>query len=258
MKYRIITLICLSLFSGSLFAQHAHFTTSGTIEFERKVNMYAIIPKMIDKDNESFLVPIFEQYKKDHPQFKSFKSTLSFSDNKSLFIPVVEEIPPSDEWFSNNPMASQNNVIYNDLETNTSVIQKKMFEQVFLLKDTTRKIKWKITDETKEIAGYTCRRANAIMLDSIYVVAFYTTDIPVSSGPESFSGLPGMILGVALPHENVSWFASKVTATTLAPNIVVPPKKGKPTDKKGLQAILKSAMQGWGAEGQFNLKAFSL
>ena len=258
MKYKIITLICLSLLSGKLFAQHAHFTTSGTIEFERKVNMYAIIPKMINKDNESFMTPVFESYKKNHQQFKTFKSTLSFTDNKSLFTPEIVEIPPSDEWFSNNPMANQNNVIYNDLATDMSVTQKKIFEQVFLLKDTTRKIKWKITDETKEIAGYTCRRANAIMLDSIYVVAFYTTDIPVSSGPESFSGLPGMILGVALPHENVSWFATKVTDMTLAPNVVVPPKKGKTTDKKGLQATLKSAMQDWGVEGQFFLKAFSL
>ncbi|MGZ3819475.1 MAG: GLPGLI family protein, partial [Mucilaginibacter sp.] len=133
-----------------------------------------------------------------------------------------------------------------------------LFEEVFLVNDSTRKIKWKITDETREIAGYTCRRANAIMLDSIYVVAFYTTNIPVSGGPESFSGLPGMILGVALPHENVAWFATKVNDMTLAPGVVAPPKKGKPTDKKGLQATLKSAMQGWGAEGLFNLKAFSL
>ncbi len=57
------------------------------------------------------------------------------------------------------------------------------------MQDSTRKITWKITDEMREIAGFSCRRANAIMLDSIYVVAFYTDQIPVSGGPESFSGL---------------------------------------------------------------------
>ena len=31
----------------------------------------------------------------------------------------------------------------------------------------------------------------------INVVAFYKDDIPVSGGPESFNGLPGMILQVA-------------------------------------------------------------
>jgi GLPGLI family protein len=48
------------------------------------------------------------------------------------------------------------------------------------------------------IAGFNCRRANAMIMDSIYVVAFYTDEILTTGGPESFSGLPGMILGVAL------------------------------------------------------------
>ena len=108
------------------------------------------------------------------------------------------------------------------------------------------------------LPGYTCRRANALMMDSIYVVAFYTTQIPVSGGPESFNGLPGMILGVALPHENLSWFATKVTDMTLAPNAIVPPKKGKPMDSKAFKAVLQAAFKDWGSEAPFYSKAFSL
>ena len=135
---------------------------------------------------------------------------------------------------------------------------KKVFGELFLVKDSTRKIKWKITDETREISGYNCRRANAIMMDSIYVVAFYTTDIPVSGGPESFNGLPGMILGVALPHENITWFATKVTDMTLAPNVVVSPKKGKPMDGKGFRDKMISAFKDWGSEAPLYSKVFSL
>ena len=113
-------------------------------------------------------------------------------------------------------LVSQNNTIFTDLQTKTSIDQKMVFEDFFLVKDSTRKIKWKITDETREIAGFTCRRANAIVMDSIYVVAFYTEKIPISGGPESFSGLPGMILGLALPHENITWFATKVTEGALS------------------------------------------
>jgi GLPGLI family protein len=96
------------------------------------------------------------------------------------------------------------------------------------------------------------------MLDSIYVVAFYTTQIPISGGPESFNGLPGMILGVALPHENLTWFASKVTDTTLPPNVVVPPKKGKSTNYKGFWDTLTKAIKDWGDWGKDYLKGFSL
>ncbi|MDB5136227.1 MAG: hypothetical protein JWP37_2830 [Mucilaginibacter sp.] len=259
MKHTIITIVCLMLLSGSLSAQNAHFTRAGTIEFEKKVNMYALIQKVINKDNEAFFQPAFDAYKKNSPQFKTAKSTLSFTDNKTLYNPIVpENANTSMDFFSNNPAASQNNVVYTDLSTNTGVVQKNVFEETFLVKDSTRKITWKITDETRDISGYTCRRANGIMMDSIYVVAFYTPEIPVSGGPELFSGLPGMILGVALPHENITWFATKVTDTTLPPNTVVPPKKGKPTNNKGLYTTLKGVMKDWGEEGQFYLKAFLL
>ena len=258
MKKLTITLIYLLLLSGKLFAQHAHFTTSGTIEFERKTNMFAIIPKMINKDNEVWLTPMLEAYKKSQTQFRTLKSTLLFSNNKTLFTPVEEETIAGGGYFSNSPIATQNNTIYSDLDSKTGVFQKKVFDELFLVKDSTRRIKWKITDETREISGYTCRRANAIMLDSIYVVAFYTTEIPVSGGPESFNGLPGMILGVALPHENITWFATKVTDMTLAPNAVIPPKKGKPFDGKGFKDKMQATFKDWGSEAPIYSKVFAL
>jgi len=244
------------LFGNRVLAQHAHFTTSGTIEFEKRVNMYTLIQKGINKGNEAFYSPMFDAYKKNHPQFKAMKSTLSFTDNKTLFVPAEEEM--SNEPFSWNPATHQNNAIYSDLNNLTGVFQKKVFDETFLVKDSVRKIKWKITDETRVIAGYNCRRANGIMLDSIYVVAFYTTEIPVSGGPESFNGLPGMILGVALPHENITWFATKVTDSSLPPNMVVPPKKGKQTDGKGFKATVEAAFKDWGSEAPLYNKIFSL
>lgn len=246
------------LFTGNcLFAQHAHFTTSGKIEFNKNMNMFALVKKRINKDNEMFMQPAYDSYIKNNPQFKILKSTLSFSDNKTLFVPIEPE-NSRNNFFGDDPMTSQPNTIYADYNTDMQTAQKVVFEETFLIKDTVRKIKWKITDETREIAGFTCRRANGIMLDSIYVVAFYTTQIPVSGGPESFNGLPGMILGVALPHENVTWFASKVTDTSLPANAVVPPKKGKQVDYKGFWDTISKATKDWGEGGHSYLKGFAL
>jgi len=71
------------------------------------------------------------------------------------------------------------------------------------------------------------------------VVAFYTDKIPVSGGPESFNGLPGMILEVAVPHEHVTWTATKITGGEVPPTTVVPPKKGKLVNNKQLYEFLK-------------------
>ncbi len=195
MKLKLIIISCLLLVGSQLFAQHARFTTEGTIEYEKKVNVPAIIKKLINKDNESYLTTAYDDYKKNQPQFKVLKSTLNFADGKTLFVPDPEPAVPSNGFFNDLPATIQSNIIYTDLITSTSITQKKVFEETFLVKDSTRKITWKITSETKDIAGYTCRRANALIMDSVYVVAFYTDKIAVSGGPESFSGLPGNDFG---------------------------------------------------------------
>ncbi len=259
MKITLIIITVFLLLAGNLlFAQSTHFTTSGTIEYEKTVNMFALLKKAINKDDESFMQPIYDSYVKNQPQFKKLKSTMNFADDKTMFTPIEPE-NTGNAFFSDNAMVTQNNTIFTDLQNNTFISQKHVFEETFLIKDSTRKINWKITDETREIAGFVCRRANALILDSVYVVAFYTDKIPVSGGPESFTGLPGMILGVALPHENVTWFATKVTDVTIDPKVLTPPKKGKISNRKDLRKILDDAMKGWGATwAQTYLKAFSL
>ncbi len=258
MKKKIILFGLLLGLSAGLQAQYAHFTTSGTIEFEKRANAYALIQKIINKDNEAWLQPQFDFYKKNSPQFRTLTAKLEFGNDKTLYTPNGADLPQNPPIIGISPMLNQFNTIFTDIAAKRTVDQKKVFGQTYLVKDSVPKIKWKITDETRDIAGYTCRRANGIYLDSIYVVAFYSTRIPVAGGPESFSGLPGMILGVALPHENLTWFATKVTEGSTLQDAIVPPKKGKLTNEKELWKTLQDAVQSWGPIGVSYLKGFML
>ncbi len=261
-KTLFIITTCLCLLGGNvLFAQNnTHFVTAGSIEYNKIINAYALMTRemAISADVDVFQQKAFEAYKKTHPQITTLKSTLVFGNNKTLFTPVPVEEPTNNNFYFDMPMAGQSNTTYTDITTDTRISQKKVFEEIFLVKDSTSKIKWKITDETRDIADYTCRRANGIVLDSIYVVAFYTDQITVVGGPESFTGLPGMILQVALPHENVSWLATKVTETTAPPVTLVPPKKGKAVTGKDFQKTLHGAMKNWGTYAQAYLKSLQL
>lgn len=253
---RILTLSVMALLlSGIVHAQNKRFTTSGSIEFEKSVNMFAVIKKRITKDNEVFYKNLYEEYRRTRPQFQKLKSTLTFTNNQTLFVPGESNITGI---FNDDPMVTQHTTVFADYNTGTKVSQKDVFEQRFLLKDSLRRIKWKITDERREIAGYSCRRANALVLDSIYVVAFYTDEIPVSGGPESFNGLPGMILGVALPHENVTWFATKVTDQPIQASAIKPPTKGKQSTEKEMVAVITEAVKDWGSYFSMAIKAFLL
>lgn len=260
MKINQIIAACLLFFIAQVAnAQNARFTTQGTIEFEKRINMYALIRAEIKKyPNESYYPRMFEEYQKNQPQFKTLKSVLTFSKDQTLFKPEEVSLAQSNNYWNDYPAAQQNNTILTNATAGTSISQKKVYEETYLVKDSTRKINWKITNEIKNIAGYDCRRANAVIMDSIYVVAFYTEEIPVSSGPESFTGLPGMILGVALPYEHITWFATKVTDIPITDDKIKAPIKGKPLNATQLMTTLKAALKDWGEYAKEYLKAFAL
>ena len=251
MKKTFIIIITILLAGSSLFAQQkATFITSGTIDYQKRVNIYQVIPYQLHKDADARMKTqwqqVLEQFKKTQAQFATFNSTLSFGNNKMLLTPIKPVAPY--QSFQLNPLTSESNIIYTDLIAGTIVMEKDALGEQFLVKDNMRQAKWRITDETRDILGYTCRRANGLVSDSIYVVAFYTDKIRVSGGPELFSGLPGMILQINIPHENVSWTATKITEGSPA-KAITPPQKGKVTDTKQLLSTIKAGMAAYKSQG---------
>ena len=245
LKYTLSLILFIAALAVN--AQNVRFVTQGTIEYEKRVNAFALIKDQIKIwGDDSFSAQAFESYQKNNPQFKTSKSKLLFSNETTTFLPEEEAIASTSAWFSNLVQFQQANSILTNLKTGTSTTQKKVYDETYMVSDSTRKINWKITDEYRNIAGYECRRANALVMDSVYVVAFYTDEIAVSGGPESFSGLPGMILGLALPHEHVTWFATSVTDVPVTADKLKIPTKGKPVNNKQLYDILKSALKNWG------------
>ena len=241
-------LLAVLALAGPAHAQNTIFLGHGKIEYERRINVFAQIGNDDDQWSE------FRKKLSNH--FKTSYFDLLFTQDKSLYRPGRESADR--EVFNFWQAPAQDNIVYSDLDNAKAVSQKNVFEQAFLIQDSLRQIKWKITDETRVIAGFNCRRANAIIMDSIYVVAFYTDEILAGSGPESFTGLPGMILGVSLPHQHISWFATKVEAIPVAESQVAPPAKGKKVDNVTLLQTIKPIMKDWRKLGQQYLEAILL
>jgi GLPGLI family protein len=80
----------------------------------------------------------------------------------------------------------------------------------------------------------------------------------VPGGPESFNGLPGMILGIAIPRINTTWFATKLELVEVKPTDLTAPKRGKKTNYNDLQVTLKKATKDWGKWGQRNIWSIML
>jgi len=252
-----IGILVLFLCAQSSYAQHAYFVESGKIEFEKSVNMFAKLKNRV-QSNDVFGQKIYDEYRKTQPQFAVSKSTLSFSLEKSIY-QFVEEEKQGMSSFVDDPWIMVRNSIYHSFKTDSTTAIRKVYDEDFVVKDKKPDILWKMTNEVREIAGYHCRRANGLILDSIYVVAFYSEEILPSGGPESFSGLPGMILGVALPHENVTWFATKVELNKPIVDTPIPlPRRAKQVSGNEYVEGLKKSMKNWGRWGDDALKAFIL
>jgi len=166
---------------------------SGTIVFERKTNL----KKMYGK----YLPPKWNNHVK-FPKVDQF--SLFFNDSICLFTPIETKEVDILEWALN----------YNTLYTNRIKHEKKavlsFYDEKYLIDSlTSKKGDWKITQEIREIAGFTCIKSFKIV-NGLKLYAWFCPYINPDFGPEGLEGLPGMILGIALEDGSITYFAIKV------------------------------------------------
>lgn len=236
MKNIILTVIIIAT---GLTTYSQKFVSSGKIEYERKVNLH----KLYDYEGT-----YGDYIKKNAPQFITAYFDLVFREDKSVYKPGREVTDIKANNWKNFP--GSDNTVFNDYNNASFTSSKQVFEQLFLIQDSLPKMKWKITGETRKIAGFLCRRAETIIMDSVYIVAFYTEEILATGGPESFNGLPGMILGVGIPRMHVTLFATKLELMEVKDTDLKLPVKGKKTNLANLKTTLQSSLKDWGKDGR--------
>jgi len=245
-----ISIFCFSLFTihYSLFAQDI-FISKGKIEFERRVNLYKNLEDQEESDEGNGGYDFIGQMKKQMPEFDVSYFNLYFNEIKTVYKPGREvEASQKIPFWIKGPAVD--NIVYCDLQADKSVAQKTVYETTFLIQDSLRKATWRITNDTREIAGFKCRKATTIINDSVFVVAFYTDQIITNGGPESFNELPGMILGLVVPRLHTTWYATKVELTEPTAAELTPPAKGKKANNEEVLQKLKTTMKDWGKFGQ--------
>jgi GLPGLI family protein len=228
MKQLLILLVCCVVITEESRAQD--FITRGKIEFEIKQNNKRM---MTDRHPDM-------DFGISMPEFDISYRDLVFSGGRLLY-------SPSRKGTSKSPIKTT--TLYTNLDTRQIISKQGYMDEQFLLEDSVRPIKWKIENEIRKIAGFECRKAIGRFHDSVYVVAFYCPEIIPQGGPEFFAGLPGMILGLAIPRFYTTWFATRVELASLDEANVVPPtiKNSQPQKKQELATMLykKYKDSGW-------------
>ncbi len=230
---RILMISVLTFCINLLFAQD--FITKGTIEYEVKTNVYKTMGTGMWAD----------AMKENTDKFKTGYYDLVFDGSKSYY--------SFNHWDANTKIPSylkkndEENKWFFDHATNEYSMQKQVYGSTFTVKDSVPNIKWKLDNEVRIIAGYTCRKATGVILDSVYIFAFYTDEIVTPAGPSSISGLPGIILGLTIPRLYSSWIATKVTPGIANISVLKPATAKKTYSRVELLTALKDRTSDWGS-----------
>lgn len=201
-----INILFILIFAHNLTAQ----VTSVKIIYERKTNLFKKYKGERTKD-----------WIKEENKIKIDVFELIVSDSLSVFKPQESDIREQMDWLT------QKNTTYQNLNSRTRFLIKNMWGEELYLKDSIIKRSWKISDGTRKIAGYNCRKAIWQANDSAKIYAWFSFDLTPSVGPESYTGLPGTILGLATEDGGVIYFAKKIELQPLiaASDFQTPKKK---------------------------------
>jgi GLPGLI family protein len=200
-----------------------------------------------------------EEMKKYVPEFQVSNVELLFNETMSLCKNAEKqpEAPPAateqEGMVRRFMMRRSANVIFRNLKEKRSVEQTDFMDKTFLISDETEKMAWKITGEQKMINGYMA--IGAAYVDSLMgrerrIKAYFTPSIPISAGPQTFAGLPGLVLLVDINEGAQTLIAKEITMDATLATGVAEPDKGKVVTRKEYNAIVAERMKEMGANGQ--------
>lgn len=133
-------------------------------------------------------------------------------------------------------MAAPDNRTYCDLKNNQRIDQRDFMQRKFLITSDLKRDDWKITGNQKMILNYPCQEA--MRQDSNQkIIVWFTTAIPVSSGPSSFCGLPGLVLEVNINDGDQTHTATSVSIDKVDEPKIVKPKEGKKVTEEEFNKI---------------------
>lgn len=161
--------------------------------------------------------------------------------------------------------------IYKNIKDKIILSEEDIFDKAFLVSEKLRDFKWQITSETKMIGAYNGQKAISITPVTAEEIAEYeaskndkenastnltftptepqeqiitvwfTTEIPVSNGPNKYWGLPGLILEVI--DGNTILLCSKVVLNPKNKFEIKKPKKGKPVTSEAFDKITAKKLE---------------
>lgn len=232
-----------TLFIGLIFSTFSGLAQlSGEVTYTSKINMHRDLPNDERGDRmRSFM-----------PEFIDFKSQLLFTSTETVYKNVQDSTQgvSLDEQDQRKQrmmkrMSSPDDIVYCNVQEGLTVEKKTFMDKVFLIRDTISLNQWKLTGEQKEVSGMNCMKAVHIPKegDTTKVIVWFTPEIPVSSGPGGFGGLPGLIVFLDLNDGKMQISLNSIVMRDIAAGEIEEPKKGKEMTQAEFEDMRREKME---------------
>lgn len=226
--------------SHFVFAQN-----SGEITYNEIVNTK---PDMAKAEEQGWA-----QWAEMVPESMTFKKQLIYNDSVSMYVNIKEEEDPNEKNMVKRMArrySNSNSQTYRNTPNKIFIEQKDFMGKPFLIEGEAESINWKMTGEMKIIMSYPCLKAT--YEDSTETLeAWFTTEIPVSIGPENYGGLPGMILEITSKKNKKTLTASVIDFKPVEDEKVAKPTEGKKVTREEYHKIVKKKMKEMRENGGF-------
>ncbi len=195
--------------------------------------------------------PEAEEMRKMIPPTQSFPKTLLFNADASLYTDKAGTEEEGNVDIKGNSgggefqikMMRPDNKLYRNIAEGTTLESREFFGRYFLITDKAKSPAWKITGEQKKLLGYVCQKATVQLDSATNLVAWFTPQIPVSTGPSINAGLPGLILELNMNGDQRTIVASQVDLKKLPKDALAKPSKGKEVTAEEFKKIEEEKMK---------------
>jgi len=141
------------------------------------------------------------------------------------------------------------NIDYLNIKAKKHIYQTSFMGKLFLIESDQEKQKWKLTDEKVKYLGYVCHKAELTIpakdeeSEDKHVVAWFTTEIPASVGPNNYGQLPGAILMINENDGDLEIKATSIELRNIQEGEIKIPRKGKKVSSEEFEIIVEEQMK---------------
>lgn len=209
--------------------------TSGTIIYDVKINLH----KELTGERERF--------KEFVPEYRTVPFELIFNEAQSVYRRYEDPaamVQSGGRGGRFRMMMGGGSTVFRDFDTQSKVEQREFMGKNFVITGNLDQQGWKVTGEAASISGYPCLKATQPdTANDRTLTAWFTPQVGVPTGPDSYAQLPGLVLQVESSDNSLTITPREIKWGEVDEKALDAPSKGKEITEEEYREMVRTTME---------------